>query len=482
MSRIPFLTALLFVFSAFFSASGVTWHVDGSVPASGDGSSWETAFKTIQEGIDASSDGDTVIVGVGTYVENIHFNGRNITLTSTDPLDSTVVANTIIDGNQAGSVVTFSGTEGETCVLSGFTIQNGKAWWGGGISGYGNQARIGHNIICGNSADYAGGLNWCQGRIWKNIVTENSAGRDGGGLCNCHGTIEDNIVSRNSAGRCGGGLAYCENTVISNLVTENTAYDGGGLWKCPGRIENNTVSGNSADFGAGVYDCDGTIQKNTITANASYGEYKYLGFGNYRYMRGGGLCDCDGTIEGNAITQNRAKYGGGLSTCYGTIRSNKIDANPKRSPYFNKVEPLPSRRWGRPCFGAVIRPCDLTALALQCRGCNPGFPHLVCELHDIGFPQFGRGDGQPEALHNARDRDQRSRSLEVKLNPVEQDTFSGVAFHLDRHIPSTLNRRIRVQVRVESILDMINEDTEVELARESPFVSAICPNVYRRVG
>ncbi|NQT81513.1 hypothetical protein HQ563_00700, partial [bacterium] len=75
------------------------WYVDGSVSESGNGQSWETAFKKIQEGMNAASSGDTVIVGEGTYVENIQFKGKNIVLRSTDPMNPDVVSRTIIDGN-----------------------------------------------------------------------------------------------------------------------------------------------------------------------------------------------------------------------------------------------------------------------------------------------------------------------------------------------------------------------------------------------
>ncbi len=103
-------------------------------------------YLTTQSAIDASSNGDEIIVSPGTYKENINFKGKNIILRSTDPSNPAVVASTIIDGNKAGPVVTFSGSERPTCVLSGFTITNGYAENGGGIYDeeydYFNQATI----------------------------------------------------------------------------------------------------------------------------------------------------------------------------------------------------------------------------------------------------------------------------------------------------------------------------------------------------
>ena len=110
---------VLFAFSAFLvfslAAFSATIHVPGDQP-------------TIQAGIDAAVNGDTVLVAPGTYVEYIDFKGKAITVTSELGPDVTV-----IDGNQAGRVVTFNSGEGLDSVLEGFTITNGYAGYGAGI-------------------------------------------------------------------------------------------------------------------------------------------------------------------------------------------------------------------------------------------------------------------------------------------------------------------------------------------------------------
>ncbi len=84
-------------------------------------------YASIQQAINDALAGDAIVVSPGAYqyLENINFKGKNITLRSTDPNDSAVVAATVINGGHRGPVVTFSGGEEASCVLAGFTITGG---------------------------------------------------------------------------------------------------------------------------------------------------------------------------------------------------------------------------------------------------------------------------------------------------------------------------------------------------------------------
>ena len=263
-----------------------TRYVDGSVAASGDGRSWRAAFKTIQQAIDAAYEGETVIVAQGIYVENIRFKGKNIVLRSMDASEPAMVESTIIDGASRGSVVTFDGTENETCVLSGFTIRNGTGPADSGVKGSSavglgdaprTHATIRNNIITGNSTWWhGGGITWCGGTIENNTITGNSAvsgGSGGGGLAWCNGTIQNNVIVGNSAtgqNGFGGGLAWCDGVMRNNVIAGNTAnYLGGGLWGCGGAIHNNTIVGNAAGAGGGLSSCMSSVMNCIIWGNTA---------------------------------------------------------------------------------------------------------------------------------------------------------------------------------------------------------------------
>ena len=68
-------------------------------------------------------------------INGINYNSKNIVVGSLylTTQDTSYISSTIIDGNQAGSVVTFTSGEDSTAVLSGFVITNGSSGLGGGI-------------------------------------------------------------------------------------------------------------------------------------------------------------------------------------------------------------------------------------------------------------------------------------------------------------------------------------------------------------
>ncbi|MCK4292224.1 MAG: right-handed parallel beta-helix repeat-containing protein [Planctomycetes bacterium] len=280
-------------------------------------------YPTIQAAIDAAIYGEQIVVSPETYAENINFKGKNIILRSADPTDPCIVASTIIDGNQAGSVVTFIGTEPPSCILSGFTITNGRGDnCGGGIYGNGTLATIQNNTISGNLVEaylaYGGGLCNCNGTIQYNTILENSVignfSGGGGGLYKCHGTIQGNLIMDNSAtatggpySGSGGGLTDCDGIIQNNTIKENSAGDGAGLLGCNGTIQNNIISGNfttrANGHGGGLHQCHGIIQNNVICENSAQGW-------------GGGIYYSYGaTIQNNTICHNSGSYGGGLSRC-----------------------------------------------------------------------------------------------------------------------------------------------------------------------
>jgi len=240
------------------TASGGTWYV--APPPLGNNKNpgtEEHPFAAIQRGIDAAKDGDTVIIAQGTYVENINFKGKNITVTSANSLDWNVVANTVIDGNKAGSVVTFVGTEDETCVLSGFTIRNGRAFVGGGILGAGSMvvptgATIQNNMVIGNHAYGGGDYGGC------------------GGIWGCAGRLENNIIAGNSADEWGGGVGGMEGVMVSCLIIGNSAFNDAGVGWSHGTFQNCTICWNRAgNHGGGIAHYNPPIQNCIIWGNTA---------------------------------------------------------------------------------------------------------------------------------------------------------------------------------------------------------------------
>ena len=209
-------------------------------------------YAAIQQGVNAASDGDTVLVQPGTYVENLNFGGKNIIVASLYLMtsDRSYASSTIIDGSGVNSVVLFENGETSDAVIEGFTLRNGHAPFGGGVSvSQGPTPSILFNIIEDNIADQSGGGVSCwsdaHANIVGNLIINNSAAQFGGAiLCstNSNAIISSNTIVNNSAGSDGGGLLSWQ----SNPTSTNTIY-----W------DNNVGGGNNEISGTGsVNYCD----------------------------------------------------------------------------------------------------------------------------------------------------------------------------------------------------------------------------------
>ncbi len=109
---------------------------------------------TIQAGIDAAQNGDTVLVSFGIYNENIDFKAKAITVT-TGAKSYSDATSIILNGLGNGPVVTFQTNEPTASVLNGFTIQNGGAsagplTLGGGIAIENASPTITNDIVTKN--------------------------------------------------------------------------------------------------------------------------------------------------------------------------------------------------------------------------------------------------------------------------------------------------------------------------------------------
>ena len=202
---------------------------------------------TIQDAINAAESGNTILVGPGIYRENIDFMGKSITVHGVDgPIK------TIIDGDRAGSVVTYSGGETEEAVLDGFTLRNGSGTFIILAPFIGFGSYVGGGIYLENSSP----------TITNCMITNNYAYLGGGLYLRASSpTITNSMIVRNRATGLahGGGGLYLEDsspTITHCTVGSNFAGQYGGAIFCDNaspRITNSILWGDSAIYGSEIH-------------------------------------------------------------------------------------------------------------------------------------------------------------------------------------------------------------------------------------
>ena len=138
------LTIPLLCLLALPAATAATYYVATTGSDTNPGTMTQP-FKTIQQGIAAAANGDTIQVAAGTYSERIIWNAKSLALQGAGAGQS------IIDGAGAGTCLTLADVP-STALIQGFTIQNGKSSKGGGMSSTGGSLTVNNCTFTNNTA------------------------------------------------------------------------------------------------------------------------------------------------------------------------------------------------------------------------------------------------------------------------------------------------------------------------------------------
>ena len=322
-------------------------------------------FATIQEAVNRSISGDTVLVAPGIYMgagnTAISFYGVDLILRS-----SAGAAQTTIDGEGSSPGIRMHFGETRQAIIEGFTIRGGNYTSGGiicegaggsptirdcritGCVGYGVNVGAGvpKLIGCEIVENASTGVRVTTGIVMTecSIVRNNSEGLGWGGgilLTGGHSSFVGCTISENRAEFGGGAAIRGRSTEVEFdecSITGNVATDGGGIYRetsyqtC--RISSCTIWRNTASGRGGaifeqifpqtqIMGC--FLQGNTARqGGAVYGHWPTLSScliaGNLALDSGGGVYGSDGaSLGGCTISGNRAAAGrGGGVWCSGS--------------------------------------------------------------------------------------------------------------------------------------------------------------------
>ena len=231
-------------------------------------------YPTIQAGLNAAVDGDTVIVADGVWAgagnRDLVFSGREVLVTSANGPENCTID---CEGSETEPhrAFIFETGEGPLSLVQGFTITGGYADRGGAIISDGTSPTILDCVITGNIAEARGGgischyasaavISGCS--IVGNTVLGSGTNYGGGGVSlihQCDVRMQDCRVESNS-GWYGGGIknrSGCDLVLENCIISGNQAERGGGyagISYSDAYIANCLIVGNSsADVGGAIF-------------------------------------------------------------------------------------------------------------------------------------------------------------------------------------------------------------------------------------
>ncbi|MCK4886132.1 MAG: right-handed parallel beta-helix repeat-containing protein [Planctomycetes bacterium] len=226
---------------------------------------------SINDAIDLAINGDTIKVDTGTYVENVNFDGKSLSLVSFDPEDPSVVAATIIDPDNTSRTIDIKNGNGANVVIEGFTVEGGSY----GIDVYGYCAKI-KNCIIQNCTTRGIQLSNCLNSSIISCTAKDTIGQHGIFIEYSTVVIDDCNSSNNDD--CGISAYYSNVTVSNSLISLNNKEPGIYNYKGVLSVDNCLICNNES---SGVYCVEGDTEIINSTIDYNYNGISTSSVGAY---------------------------------------------------------------------------------------------------------------------------------------------------------------------------------------------------------
>lgn len=343
--------AIILVVICSFATGQTTWYVDASATGPGAGTQ-ANPFTSIQAGVNAAANGDTVLVLPGIYVEMVNYMGRAVVVRSlAGPTLTTISASNL------GTAVLFPQAAPGLSALVGFTVRDGV----------GDSGRAGGIHSEGASP------------IIANCVVRNNIGLDGAA-----GTIgPGNIGGAGSPG----GISLLPGPpvpfVVGCVVAQNSGGDGGP--GAPGGCSPGGFPGPGGPGGVGGIYCP----------TGAYIEHCVI------WQNAGGVGGAAGSSASPGCNApNGAPGPGGLGSTAATVRNTIVWAD--STPQFSGAVAWENCN----VMGGPVGPGGIAAnpMLLDWVGhIHPSSPCVDAGATNTAFPFSFDIDGDPRVFHGAAD-------------------------------------------------------------------------------